>query len=109
MKISPGAMVFRRDMFLNVPIIADLQLIRDKRQLLIDKQLVRANRRRVVSKDYQPNDEVLKLTPDPRKLDPKATGPYRIIKTHVNGTLTLRLTPQVTERINIRRVKPYIR
>ena len=108
LKVAPGALVFGRDMFLNIPIIADLKLIRDRRQLLIDKQLARANRRRF-HKDYQPGDEVLKLVPDPNKLEPRAVGPYPIVRTHVNGTLTIRLSPLVTERLNVRRVKPYNR
>ena len=37
----------------------------------------------------------------------KYSGPYDIVKVHVNGTLTIQLGPNVTERINIRRVIPY--
>ncbi len=37
--MSPGAFVFRRDMFLNIPLIANLQTIQDRRQLLIDENL----------------------------------------------------------------------
>ena len=44
LKISPGALAFHRDMLLNIPLIADLQLLRDKRQALIDQQLMRTNR-----------------------------------------------------------------
>jgi len=51
LKISPGALVFQRDMILDIPLIADLELIRQQRQALIDEQLIRANRRRI-SYDY---------------------------------------------------------
>ena len=44
LKISPGVLAFHRDMLLNIPIIADLQLLRNKRQALIDQQLMCANR-----------------------------------------------------------------
>ena len=43
LKCSPGALVFCRDMFVDVPIIADLLAIRDRRQLLIDENLRRQN------------------------------------------------------------------
>ena len=62
-----------------------------------------------VARTTKVGDEVLKIIPDPNKLDPRAEGPYTVITVHVNGTLTIRLTPQVHERINIRRVKPYRR
>ena len=35
------------------------------------------------------------------------SGPYDIVKVHVNGTITIQLGPTVTERINIRQVIPY--
>ena len=45
LKISPpGALVFHRDMVLDIPIIADLQLLQQQRQALIDRNLMRANR-----------------------------------------------------------------
>ena len=76
--------------------------------MLIDKRLVAANQRRI-SHDYQPGDEVLKLTYKPGKLETRATGPYEVISVHTNGTLTIRLSPATIERINVRRVKPYKR
>ena len=108
LKISPGALVFQRDMILDIPLIADLELIRQQRQALIDEQLIRANRRRI-SHDYQPNDEVLILSYKPDKLEPRAIGPFRIVTVHTNGTVTIQRNQAVTERINIRRIRPYRR
>jgi hypothetical protein len=34
-------------------------------------------------------------------------GPYRIVTVHVNGTVSIKLTPGIIERINIRRIIPY--
>ena len=34
--VSPGALVFHHDIFVDVPYIADLLLLKDKRQALID-------------------------------------------------------------------------
>jgi len=39
LSISPGAKIFQRDMMLNIPLIADLERLQQKRQALIDEQL----------------------------------------------------------------------
>ena len=88
----------------------DLQLIQERRQHLIVDRLITANRRRF-SHDYNVNDEVLKLKYKPGKLEPRATGPFRVVQVHTHGTLiiTIRLSPNVIERISLRRIKPYRR
>jgi len=103
---TPGAVAFGRDMILNIPVIADLISIRNRRQHLIDERLIKANRRRFAY-DYAVGEQVLKLVYKPNKLQPRAEGPYPITRVHTNGTVTIRISPQVIERINIRRVKPY--
>ena len=45
MKTSPGALIFRRDMFIDVPIMVDLIAIRNNQQQLIDSNLIRHNRK----------------------------------------------------------------
>ena len=104
--ISLGALVFCRDMILDIPIIADLISIQKHRQAIIDERVLRANRKRL-SHDYQPGDKVLIYAFKPSKLDPRATGPFPIVYTHTNGTVTIRQHPYVFERINVRRIKPY--
>ena len=108
MKISPGALVFQRDMLLDIPLIADLHLLQQKRQALINERLFQANRARI-SHDYQPQEEVLVLKYKPDKLEPRAEGPFVIETVHTNGTITIRRNPYVIERINIRRVRPFRR
>jgi hypothetical protein len=108
LQTTPGAMAFNRDMILNIPFIADLNLIRENRQRLIDERLIASNQKRF-SFDYQPNQEVLKLVYEPGKLAPRAVGPYRINAVHTNGTVSIQLTPLVVERISIRRIKPFKR
>ena len=46
MKNSPGEIVFSRDMFVDVPVIANIIAIRQRRQLFIDKNLMRHNQKR---------------------------------------------------------------
>jgi transposase InsO family protein len=108
LETTPGALSFHRDMVLNIPLVADLNLIRDKRQHLIDQRLIVNNRKRFAH-DYQPNQEVLKLVHEPGKLAPRAVGPYRITAVHTNGTLTIAIPPHMSERISLRNVKPFNR
>jgi len=103
---SPGAMVFSRDMFHNVPLIADWHMITREREHHVNENLRRQNRRRR-RYDYAVDQQVLKKVFKPTKLGPRTKGPFTITRVHANGNVTMRLRPGVTERINIRRVIPY--
>ena len=104
---SAGALAFHRDMFLDIPILADMVSLQRNRQALVDKRLLRANARRIPH-DYAVGDLVYKRNylglSD--KLKPTLSGPYEILRVHTNGTVTLRLSPNQVERINIRRIRP---
>jgi hypothetical protein len=70
LKTTPGAMAFERDMLLDIPLNADLQLIQTRRQQLItNNRLIVANRKQF-SYDYAIGEEVLKLIYKPGKLEP---------------------------------------
>ncbi len=56
---SPGNLVFNRDMFLNIPLIADWQAITQRREHLIHENLMRENQKRR-GYDYAPRQLVLK-------------------------------------------------
>jgi hypothetical protein len=90
----------------DIPLIADLQTIQKHRQQLIDTRLIAANCKQFAY-DYVVGDEVLKLVYQPTKLAPKAIGPFRIEQVHTYGTLTIRLSSLVIERISLHHVKPY--
>src|SRR6056300_2025318 len=85
---SPGSLVFGRDMFLDVPLIADWHLIATRREQLVNEALGRENakRRRF---DYVQGQQVLKKIYKPTKLGTRASGPYPINQVHVNGTVTI--------------------
>jgi hypothetical protein len=58
--------------------------------------------------DYQVGQQVLQLlVPDPDKMQERAIGPYEVTRVHSNGTMTIRRSTHVTERINIRRLRPF--
>jgi len=73
---------------------------------MIDKNLLRANAKRI-DFDYQPGQQALKIAFNPSKMDLRSEGPCAITRVHTNGTVVLQLSDHVTERINIRRIKPY--
>ena len=52
--------------------------------------------------------KVLKKYPKPDKLGLRREGPYPITQVHTNDNVTIELRHGVTERLNIRRVEPYI-
>ena len=103
---SPGALAFHRDMLLDIPLLVDLAQIRDKRQIAVDENLRRTTAKRS-SYDYQPGQSILKKRHEWTKLGERWDGPYPIQKVHVNGNVTVELREGVTERLNIRRIKPY--
>ena len=105
LRVSPGALVFHRDMLLNLPLIANLLTIADRRQQLIDDNLRRQNAKRIFH-DYKVGDWVSLIIENPAKLDPRTVNRFQIVQVHVNGTVTIQRSPLVTERINIRRIKP---
>ena len=104
---SPGALAFRRDMFLNIPLEADLHALHQRRQLLIDENLRKTNAKRR-EHNYNIGDYAF-IVPKKgqRKLNPKTTGPFKITELFTNGTVRIQRTPVVSERINIRRLVPH--
>ena len=107
-KLSPGAIAFHRDMILDIPLLADWELLRQQKQALLDKNNFIQNRKRI-SHDYSIGEEILIKNFNPAKLDERFTGPYTINRVHNNGTVTIIRNNNVTERINVRRIKPYKR
>jgi hypothetical protein len=106
LRLSPGAFVFQRDMLLDIPLIANMEIIRERRQHLINEQLRRHNAKRI-SYDYLVNDLILIKVDDPTKMEERNIGPFPITQIHINGTVTIRRRPHVLQRINVRRIKPY--
>ncbi len=103
---SPGNLVFNRDMFLNIPSIADWHAITQRREHLIHENLMRENQKRR-GYDYAPQQMVLKKKWKPKILGKRSSGPYKIVQVHVDGTVTIQLRPGLTERINTRQIIPY--
>ena len=105
---SPGGLVFHRDMYFDIPLLADIITLQEARQQGIDKRLIAANAKRI-QHEFKVDDLVLKLRKITAadKFRPTYTGPHRIIQVHTNGNVTIRLNQHVLERINIRNIIPY--
>ncbi len=84
----PGALAFRCDMFLNVPLIADWHTVAQHCKQYVNDNLCPANRKQR-QYDYAHGQKVLKKVQYPAKLGVRTTGPYNIEHTHVNGILTI--------------------
>ena len=57
---SPGSLVFNRDMFLSIPLIANWHTITQKREHLIHENLLCENHQKRRRHDYAPQQHVLK-------------------------------------------------
>jgi hypothetical protein len=77
LQATPGSLAFGRDMFLDVPYVADWQLIQQRCQQLVDEARRRMNLKRR-SYDYDVSQQVLKNIHAPTKLGLRKEGPYTI-------------------------------
>jgi hypothetical protein len=59
--------------------------------------------------DYQVGDQVLikRALDASSQLEPTYKGPYPVVQVHTNGTVTILLQPNTTERYNVLRITPY--
>ena len=103
---SPGALVFGRDMNMNIPIVSDIISISENRQLQTDLRLLRENSKRS-HHEYKVGDLVYLINhhSPSDKMKQAWLGPYKILQVHTNGTVTLE-RGQIHERISIRLLKP---
>jgi hypothetical protein len=107
LKASPGAAIFGRNMFFDIPFIADWQKIGEHRQKLTDLNNARETEGRI-DYDYKVGQKVLLrkegILHNAESLWHKR--PRLITKVHTNGTITVQCG-NIVDRNNIRRVKPF--
>ena len=104
---SPAQLVFGRDMFMPIESDINWEKIREKKQKRIDKNNMRENAKRIPHV-YQPGDLVTIKRPGiiPKLALPRM-GPYKVVRVHTNGTVTVQLQPFVTDRVNQRQIEPF--
>ena len=103
---TQGALAVGRDMFLNIPLIADWQATAKCREQSVNDNLCCANKKQH-QYDYASSQQALKKVHDPTKLGVGITGHFTVEYVHVNGTITIQLRPGVQKCINIKRIIPY--
>ena len=93
-------------MLFNLASVVDWKVATSTKQIQVDTDNVRENAKRVTY-NYAIADQVsVEMTGIYRKLYYKKQGPYRIIEVFTNVTVLVQ-SVKVTERINIRRLKPH--
>ena len=105
--LSRGALVFNRNMLLDIQVVTDWEALQQKRHHMIKKNLDAAIIKRATHHDCDVGDKVLKLVHRPDKLEPCAEGPFPMTRVHVNGNVTMQKTTLTTGRTNTRRAKPH--
>ena len=103
LKATPEGLAFSHDMLLNVPLIADWKAIQKHREQLVNKALLKSNKK-IINYDYHIGQKILKYDNSiAGKLESKKTGPFEISLLHTNGTVTILLRPGISEKIIIQR------
>ena len=103
---SPGAAIFGRDMLFDIPYTADWNKIGLRRQQQVNRDAERINASRK-EYDYAVGQRcMLKIDGVSRKAKDKYEGPYLITQVYSNGNVRIQ-RGSVSERLNIRRIKPY--
>ena len=105
---TPGAAIFGRDMLFDIPYLADWTQIGKCRREQADKSNIRENRSRI-DFDYNIGKKVLLISEGiNRKAEDKNTGPYSIREVFSNRTVRIQ-RKTISERINIKRLRPYFK
>ena len=98
-------MALGRDMHLDIPFTANLITLQQARQAQVDERLLRANSSRT-HHEFVLGEKVYILRP--RRPGDKAhmmkQGPFPIVQVHTNNNVTVQRSPNVRERISIRRI-----
>ena len=90
-------------MILPINYVADWRYIRHLRQTQITKDIARENNTRI-DHNCRVGDKVMKMNRSEYKYEIPFKGPYEIVHTWTNGTVTLQKV-QVTHRVKIRNIK----
>ena len=106
LNMSLDALVFQRDIIINIPLIMDLLHFYTWRQSIFDEFLQQANLHcRTI--DYQSRDKILILINNPTTLQDHGIDPFTTTQVYTNGTITFHCIAHTVEQINVCWVKPF--
>jgi len=102
---TPAQLVYGRDLIFNLQHKANWELIRQRKQALINKNNEKENSKRTPH-NYHIGDQVMIRTGTEYKQEQPYQGPFRIVRVNTNGTVHIQKGP-VREVINIRQLEPF--
>jgi transposase InsO family protein len=108
LQATPMQLVFGRDAILNIKFQADWNIIKQRKQKMIDLNNQRENSKRL-EYEYKVNDKVLLDVKDITKAKYAKNpykGPYHVLQVNDNGTVLLDMG-HLIDTVNIRNIKPY--
>jgi hypothetical protein len=104
---SPESLTFNRDMFLNIPLIADWHSITQRHEHLIIKNLIREKEPKALLIQLYPSTKGTKEKMETSQVRQKDKWTIQSPTDTCKWYLTVELRPGISERPNIRRVIPY--
>jgi hypothetical protein len=107
LKASPGVAIFGRDMFFDIPFVADWRKIGEPRRSLTNRGNQQESAKQI-DYDYKVGDKVLVINKGILCKAESACGkePWTITTVHTNGTIRTQCGTK-TEQLSIRRVEPF--
>ena len=109
LKYSPSQLVFgtlMMDSNKRFPVDQVIENAHKNTQRSTTKDLDRVNNKRI-DHSFQPNDQVFVKNIDPKKIDPRYRGPFKIIKTYPKQNACKIDFGSYIENISIRKLKPF--
>ena len=106
LQIPPGSIDFNRDMFIDVPLIADLVMIQNRRHALVDENLRHQNKKRR-EHTYAIGQLINMKTYDRTKMEERLHHPYSILQVYTNDTVDIHRAANVKDRVHLRKIVPY--
>ena len=91
---------------MDVPLIADLNSNRGRRQQQIDDSLIKIHKKRI-DYHYKVGESIWIKEYEPGKMKPRLHELYPIAQVYTNGTVGINTSPTTIDKYNIRRIHPY--
>ena len=105
LRVTPGQLIFGRDMILNTQYLADWTVIKACKQQLIHKNNIIENSKHIPYQ-YKVGDMVMLENHRANKYEQLYKGPYLVMQINTNGTVPLKIGA-VMDTVNIRRIHPF--
>ena len=103
--MTPGQLIFGRDMILNMQHLADWTTIKARKQQLICKNIIIENSKHIPYQ-YKVGDKVMLENHCANKYEQPYQGPYLVMQINSNGTVHLKIGA-VMDTMNIRCIHPF--